>query len=281
MTFIALVGAGLLGLLAAGLALAHCMARRRIRRLEQILDNTVGKLEHLQVQFGRFAPDDVVEQLSLGGGQPTSELRQVTVMFADLQGFTRMCGRLHPRDIVRVLNGYFQRMDTVIAQHHGHLTELVGDGLLALFGALETNPWQAQDAVLAALEMRAELARYNMELRVQSLPELRFGIGIHRGEVIAGVMGSGALSKFAVIGDPINVASRVEGLTRQHGVDLLISDDVREALDPRFQLREMPAVAVKGKTEPIVTFHVQGFANAMAGQAPSTDPTRPTSARRQ
>ena len=103
----------------------------------------------------------------------------------------------------------------------------MGDGLLALFGALEANPWQARDAVLAALDMRAELARYNAILREQGLPELRFGIGIHGGEVVAGVIGTAGLSKFSVTGDPINVASRVEGLTSKMQVDLLITEDIR------------------------------------------------------
>jgi class 3 adenylate cyclase len=93
-------------------------------------------------------------------------------------------------------------------RHHGHVTQFVGDGLLALFGALEPNPWQARDAVLAALDMRSELARYNETLRAQGLPELRFGIGIHGGEVVAGVIGTAGLAKFSVTGDPINVASR-------------------------------------------------------------------------
>lgn len=270
----ALVAAGLLLALAAGLAAALTLARRRIRRLERGLDETAGKLEHLQVQFNRFAPEDVVEQLSLRGAATRSERRWVTVMFADLQGFTRLCDRFDPLDILRILNGYFQRMDGVIAKHHGRITELLGDGLLALFGALESNPWQARDAVLAALEMRAELLRYNGELRTSGLPELQFGIGIHRGEVIAGVIGSPELSKFGVIGDPINVASRVEGLTRQHGVDLLITEAVRTALDGRFRLREMPPLPVKGKSEPIVTYHVQELASATMADAPALSPAQ-------
>ncbi|HEY7761144.1 MAG TPA: adenylate/guanylate cyclase domain-containing protein, partial [Burkholderiales bacterium] len=136
-------------------------------------------------------------------------------------------------------------------------------GLLALFGALEPNPWQAQDAVLGALAMREALARYNDTLRARSLPELQVGIGIHRGEVLAGVMGNEELSKFGVVGDTINVASRVEQLTRELSVDLLITEEVRRELDGRFQLRAMPPQAVKGKPEPLVTYLVEGVERAV------------------
>ena len=109
-------------------------------------------------------------------------------------------------------------MIEAIERHHGHVTELVGDGLLALFGALEPNPWQARDAVLAALEMRSRARRLQREVTRRGLPELRFGIGIHGGEVVAGMIGTGGLAKFSVTGDPINVASRIEGLTsKMHG----------------------------------------------------------------
>jgi adenylate cyclase len=106
--------------------------------------------------------------------------------------------------------------------------------------------------VPAALEMRTALARYNSQLRAQRLPALRFGIAIHRGQAMAGVIGNEGLSKFSVVGDPINMASRVEGLIEIHEVDLLITEEVRAALDPSFRLCPMAAVAVKGKPQPIV-----------------------------
>jgi adenylate cyclase len=233
--------------------------RHRNRQLERLFVVSQGKLEHLQRQFERFVPADVVERLTGGKDSDSPQRLHVTMLFADLRGFTSLCDRLDPAVTVGILNEYFRRMNAVISNHHGHINELVGDGLLALFGALEHNPWQARDAVLAALEMRAELVRYNEELRAQSLPELRFGIGIHGGEVIAGVIGAGTLSKFTVTGDPINVASRVEGLTALHQVDLLITEEIRSALDDGFRLHAMPPTAVKGKREPIVTYHVEGI----------------------
>ncbi len=258
----------LAGLLVAAALVAGALgAQRRARQMERLLADSEARLEQLQRQFERFVPADVVERLTDGHGDYAAQRRQATMLFADLRGFTALCDRLDPAVTVGILNNYFQRMNAVITRHHGHINELVGDGLLALFGALEPNPWQGRDSVLAALEMRDELANYNRELRAQSLPELRFGIGIHAGEVVAGVMGAGALNKFSVTGDPINVASRVEGLTTLHQVDLLITEEIRRTLDPRFRLRQMPAIRVKGKPEPIITWHVEGLAPEAAAQA--------------
>jgi adenylate cyclase len=226
-------------------------------QLEQLLLAADDRLEQLQRQFERFVPADVVERLTQPGDALAPERRQVTMLFADLRGFTALCDRLDPAVTVSILNDYFSHMTIAIGHHHGHVTEFVGDGLLALFGALEANPWQARDAVLAALDMRAALARYNASLRERGLPELRFGIGIHGGEVVAGVIGTAGLSKFSVTGDPINVASRVEGLTGKYEVDLLITEDIRRALDDQFRLRPMPPALVKGKAEPVQTYHVE------------------------
>ncbi len=263
---LAAAGAALLALAVALLA----ASLHRARRLERLLALTRDKLEQVQRQFEQFVPADVVEQVTGVRGSYAPERRRATMLFADLRGFTALCDRLDPAVTVSVLNGYFRRMNEVIGRHHGHINELVGDGLLALFGALEPNPWQARDSVLAALEMRQELARYNQELRAKSLPELRFGIGIHCGEVVAGVMGAGTLNKFSVTGDPINVASRVEGLTAVHGVDLLVTEEIRAELDGHFALRRMPPKPVKGKAEPVVTYFVEDVAGLASAPARSS-----------
>jgi len=231
---------------------------RRARQLERVLAASNQKLEQLQRQFESFVPGDVVERLTDERGTYMAHRRQATMLFADLRGFTELCDRLDPTVTITILNGYFQRMSKAIVAHNGHLTELVGDGLLALFGAHEPNPWQGRDSVIAALAMRAALESYNTQLRSQNLPELKFGIGIHSGEVVCGVMGAGELSKFSVTGDAINVASRVEGLTRKHGVDVLITEEIRGALDSRFRLRPMPLAYVKGKVDAIQTYYVEG-----------------------
>ncbi len=198
------------------LFLNHRRMTRKNRELEDLLRHTTEKLERLQIHFGRFTPDEVIEHLTEHSGQYAANLRSVTVLFADLRDFTKMCERLNPQAVVTLLNGYFRTMSEVISKHHGQVTELTGDGLLALFGALRHNPWQVSDAAKAALEMRVKLGEYNDQLVDQMLPKLAFGIGIHRGKVLAGVMGNFELSKFGVVGDTINVAARVEALTRVH-----------------------------------------------------------------
>lgn len=253
-----------LALLAAGLAFLLLRARARNRRLESLLADRAERLERLETEFGRFAPSAVVEQVTGTMERMAPGRRCVTVMFADLREFTRLCESTDPAQTVSMLNGYFECMTRAIVAHHGHVTQFIGDGLLALFGALEPNPWQAQDAVSAALAMRAALADYNIQLAAQQLPELRFGIGIHQGEVIVGLMGNQNLTTFTVVGDTVNTAARVEQLTRMHGADVLITEAVREKLDSRFKLMELPPVPVKGKEQPVVTYAVEG----VAAQAP-------------
>jgi class 3 adenylate cyclase len=233
--------------------------KNRNQKLEKLLAHTNEKLERLQIHFGRFTPEEVIEHLTDSDSTFKPTMRSVTVLFADLKGFTKMCEEREPSEVVGILNGYFRCMSKVLTRHHGQVTELIGDGILSLFGALRNNPWQVQDAVMAALEMRTVLEEYNKELQAKSFPELSFGIGIHKGQVLAGVMGNYELSKFGVVGDPINVAARVEALTREHNTDILITDEIMAELDDRFVLKKMPPVMVKGKSEPIVTYIVDGL----------------------
>jgi AhpD family alkylhydroperoxidase len=132
----------------------------------------------------------------------------------------------------------------------------IGDGILAYFGAFEPNPWQSDDAVRAALAMRRALADYNRELQKDGLPPLAIGIGLHRGTVLAGLVGTRERMEYACIGRTVNVASRVQALTRTHDADILLTGTVRERLDPSFTLVPRPATPIKGIAEPIVTFAV-------------------------
>ncbi|HXE49983.1 MAG TPA: adenylate/guanylate cyclase domain-containing protein, partial [Ramlibacter sp.] len=127
----------------AVLAIGLWLDRRRLAQLERLLGVADAKLEHLELQFEKFAPTQIVDRLTDATGAFAPERRRVTIMFADLRGFTALCDRLDPDVIVSMLNGYFHRMNEAVSRHHGHINELAGDGLLALFGALESNPWQA------------------------------------------------------------------------------------------------------------------------------------------
>jgi class 3 adenylate cyclase len=258
-----LIVATALALVAIGLGAWAWRLRARTDVLERRLTQTSGELEAMQQAFGRFAPSEVVEGIIAQGISTRSETKEVTVLFADVKGFTAMAERLAPERLVALLNGYFVGMGEVIAAHRGHLAKFIGDGLMALFGALEPNPWQTNDAVHAALGMRAALEAYNAKLHAAGLPAIAIGIGIHRGPVVAGVVGNAALMEYGVIGRTVNLAARVERLTRVHDADILVTDAVRTQLDGRFRLREMPAAEVKGLSDPLVTFAVDGFGPAV------------------
>jgi adenylate cyclase len=235
---------------------------RRTQTLRRRLSDANRELEQLQRTFNRFAParivDDILEKRSLD----IAETREVTILFADLRGFTALSEQLEAPDLVALLNRYFQRMDRAVDQHSGFISKFIGDGLLVLFGALHHNPWQATDAVQAALEMQRQVDALADSADAATFGNLSLSVGIHRGPVVAGIVGSFEVKEFTVVGRHVNLASRVEGLTRTHDEDILITGAVREDLDPSIELEEQPAVPVKGVQEPVTTYAVQAQAAA-------------------
>jgi adenylate cyclase len=253
-------------LLVAGAGLAFVVlatllwrARRGAARLRTRLETASADLERLQMSFSRFAPQELVEQIIASGLPTAGEKKGVTVLFADLVGFTSLSESVEPGVLVKILNGYFERMSRAITDHRGHVSTFIGDGILALFGALEPNPWQGNDALHASLAMRSALAAYNRELAAEGLPELSFGVGLHRGVGIAGLVGSEELKEYTVVGGTVNVAARVQGLTRVHDVDILLTAEVRETLDPRFALRSLPPAELRGIAEPVTVYAAERF----------------------
>jgi adenylate cyclase len=242
-------------------ALLHLLlrARRESSRLRARLEGASQDLQRLQAAFSLFAPEDVVDRIASSGVPTQGERREITALFADLVGFTALSEAVEPSTLVRILNGYFQLTSRAITEHRGHVSTFIGDGVLALFGAHQPNPWQGADAVHAALAIRKALERYNHELEAEGLPTLSVGVGIHRGVGVAGVVGSDHLKEFAIVGRVVNLAARVQQLTRAHQVDVLITEDVQKTLDSRFTLRRLPASELKGIAEPVVTFAVQEF----------------------
>ncbi len=259
MTRTVVVGAALV--LLAVLAGALHRQWRRNERLQAQLDAAVADLQRLQEACARLAPAGVVQRLIADGVEPgteaAAERKVVTALFADLAGYTAMSERLEPAVLARVLNGYFQRMSDAIHEHRGHVSTFIGDGILAYFGALQPNPWQCDDAVRAALAMRAAIREYNTELAREGLPPLAVGVGIHRGPGLAGLVGSRERMEYAFVGRTVNLAARVQALTRTHQVDILVTDALRAELDARFVLAPMPPESVKGIAEPVVTYAVQ------------------------
>ena len=240
------------------LSLLHSL-RKRTKLLTMAREKSTLDLQNLQQAFHQFAPRRVVEEVIKRGVSTSGETREVTVLFADIVEFTAMSESVAPETLVRVLNGYFEAASIAVTNHGGHVAKFLGDGIMAIFGAPETDAWQSLDAVIAALSMREAVRKYNEELGRQGLPSLDVRMGIHKGTVVAGVVGSAENLEYTVIGDVVNTAARIENLTRKHEVDILISADVRSALDGRFQVRELAPEHVKGKAEPIVTFAVEGF----------------------
>jgi class 3 adenylate cyclase len=240
---------------------AWLLQRRDNAMLQRQLDAAAEELQRLQQACARLAPAGVVDRLVADRVSELDEMpaqrKVVTALFADLVGYTAMSERLEPAVLARVLNGYFQRMSDAIHDHRGHVSTFLGDGILAYFGALQPNPWQCADAVRAALAMRAAMVAYNRELQAEGLPALAVGIGIHRGSGLAGLIGSRERMEYGFVGRTVNVAARVQSLTRVHGVDILVTDAVRGELDDGFRIDAMPPEVVKGIADPVATYAVR------------------------
>jgi class 3 adenylate cyclase len=252
----------LLALATLALALGAVSLRRsrqRVRLLSERLERAASDLQSLQLAFSRFAPEEVIERVITSGVSRIGEKKEVTVLFADLVGFTALSEQVEPAVLVEILNGYFERMSQAISEHRGHVSTFIGDGILAFFGALAPNPWQVNDAVHAALAMRAAMASYNRQLVRDGAPAVSIGIGLHRGSGVAGLVGSGDLMQFAFVGRTVNVAARVQDLTRQYGCDILVTESLARVLDPRFSLHGLPPTAVKGIAQPVSVYAVEGF----------------------
>jgi class 3 adenylate cyclase len=245
----------------AVLALVLLQQRRRNAGLQRQLDAAARELQRLQYACARLAPAGVVNRLVADGVQGIADMpaqrKTVTALFADLVDYTAMSERLEPAVLTGVLNGYFQRMSDAIHEHRGHVSTFLGDGILAYFGALQPNPWQCADAVRAALAMRDAMVRYNAELAREGLPALALGIGVHRGSGLAGMIGSRERMEYGFVGRTVNLAARVQTLTRVHQVDILITEAVRTELDAGFVLAPMAPENVKGIAEPVITYAVR------------------------
>ena len=156
------------------------------------------------------------KDISLGG-----ETREVTVLFCDIRSFTSMSEKMAAADVVSLLNKYFTALGECITKHHGIINKYIGDAIMAIFGAPVESKTHAQDAFLAALEMREALKKINEEnaskYKTENLPEIHFGIGIHTGNVFAGTIGASNRMEYTVIGDTVNTASRIESLCKTYG----------------------------------------------------------------
>jgi len=213
--------------------------------------------------FGRYVSKDVYRQLmddpslaQLGG-----QRREMTVLFSDIRGFTTVTEQGAPEEIVRMLNEYFTRMVDIVFAHEGTIDKFVGDMVMALFGAPLDDEDHARHAVDAALAMIGALDVLNARWSSEGRPPLDIGIGINTGPMIAGNIGSEAIMSYTVIGDAVNLGSRLESLNKQFGTRIIISDATRERIGPSYVVRSLGDVVVKGKTKPVAIFEVTGRAS--------------------
>jgi adenylate cyclase len=214
---------------------------------------------HVKQLFGRYVSPAVIDQLMsnpalarLGG-----ERRDMTVLFSDIRGFTSASERSTPEAVVAQLNEYFGVMVDVLFRHQGTLDKFVGDMVMGLFGAPLPDPHHADHAVAAALEMSVELDRLNATWEAQGRPVLDIGIGINSGEMIAGNIGSSAIMSYTVIGDAVNLGSRLESLNKEYGTRLLISQATKDRLTSPVATRLVGEVTVKGRRQPVVVYEVR------------------------
>jgi adenylate cyclase len=226
---------------------------------------TEGEKRYVRAAFGRYLSPVLVEQLTesperlvLGG-----ELRDLTLMFCDIRDFTHISERLQPQQLTHLINGFLTPMTTIIQDNGGTIDKYIGDCIMAFWNAPLTDPHHAANAVRASLVMLAELERLNIrwaeEARMgnrEPMP-VAVGIGLNTGMACVGNMGSEQRFDYSVLGDTVNIASRIEGLSRIYGVPLVLGEETAAGA-AAFALLEIDAVRVKGRTSPLRLFTVLG-----------------------
>ena len=206
--------------------------------------------------FGTYVPPELVAQMARDPQRygMQAENRELTVMFCDMRNFTQVSEALPPEELRALVNRFFSAMTQEIRTHRGTLDKYIGDAIMAFWGAPVADADHALHAVQAALAMTARMDELNRELCGRGLPEIGLGIGINSGLVCVGDMGSDIRRSYTVMGDAVNLASRVEALTRVYGVDILLGESTRAAIGERLPVAEVDRVRVKGKQVAVTLF---------------------------
>ena len=217
--------------------------------------------------FGQYVPPELVDKMARDPQKYSMEGRseQLTVLFSDIVGFTSISEALNPKDLSAFINEYLTSMSLVIREHRGTLDKYIGDAIMAFWGAPVADADHARQGVLAAVGMQSRLLEINELVRSRGWPPIRIGIGVNSGMMSVGDMGSKVRRAYTVMGDAVNLASRLEALTRVYGVGVIVGEVTRNLVrDGVF--RELDRVKVKGKDEPVTIYEAAGFEGTVSEQ---------------
>jgi adenylate cyclase len=225
-----------------------------VGQLGAALNDMVHALEErnrVKEVFGKYVTTQVSEEVLKGKMSLGGEMRRVTMLISDIRGFTTMSEQMTAEEVVSFLNEYFSEMVDAVFEYGGVLDKFLGDGLLAVYGSFGEETDHPRRAVATALRMKARLARINEKRASQGLPAIKIGVGIHTGEVVVGNIGSQRRLEYTVIGDGVNVTSRLEALNKEFATMILISEATYEAVKDDFECRHMPEAKLRGKSKVI------------------------------
>ena len=205
--------------------------------------------------FGQYVPPELVDEMNFDPNSYTleAENREMTVLFSDVRGFTSLSEGLSPGELSALMNAYLTPMTSLIHEHRGTIDKYIGDAIMAFWGAPLHNPDHARLALQTGLSMLERLNALRIEFRERGWPELHIGIGINTGMMSVGNMGSKFRMAYTVLGDAVNLGSRLEGLTKNYGVEIIVSEFTKTAV-PDYVYRELDIVRVKGKDKPIAIY---------------------------
>ena len=208
--------------------------------------------------FRTFATPEVADELLRTGFSLGGKYVDATVLFADIRSFTSYAEKEDPAEIIDLLNDFFALMFDAITNHHGTVNQMVGDGLMAIFGAPIPRQEHREDAVRAALEMISLLDGFNQQQAMLNKTQIQIGVGVATGRMIAGYTGTQERATYTCIGDTVNLAKRIEDHTKVIQRPILIDQYTREGLPAEIEVEALGALLFKGKQQPIQTFAVKG-----------------------
>ena len=215
--------------------------------------------------FGQYIPPELVDEMAKNpdGFSMEGESREMTVLFTDVRGFTTISEGLDPKQLSQLMNEFLTPLTEVIYKHRGTVDKFMGDCIMAFWGAPLADPNHARNAIMAGLEMHDALAKLKTEFDARGWPEIRIGVGLNTGRMSVGNMGSKLRTAYTVMGDAVNLASRLEGITKEYGADMIVGEATREAV-PDVIFRELDRVRVKGKDEAVAIYEPIGLQGTVA-----------------